>query len=209
MGLPCCCTEYLYTEKRKKYLEKENRLHCILCFFFISTVLYVRRHIFFFPEHDIFHYNFSGIHLHLDLLLSLIPWMSKVLVAASRMLPVQEAWQVLVLPWLNRKTLVASKHDSWPCLKIVLGLQAEQHWPFASWWAKGAQMHKMCTACQTSMGTWEFHKMESVWNENRQCCCPDESPPEQLCFLMLFPQKSDSYDVFPILLKYNSHYSHS
>lgn len=57
-------------------------------------------------------------------------------------------------------------------------------------------MHKMGTAGQPSMGTWEFHKMGSGWNENRQCWCPDESPPEQIYFLILFLQKSDSYHFF-------------
>lgn len=156
----------------------------------------------------IFLYNFSGIHLPLDLLLSLIPWRSKVLGVASRMLPIQEAWPDLALLWLSRKSLVVSKYDSFLWLKIVPDLQAEQHCPFASQWAKDAQMDKMCNACQTSVGTWGFHKVGKLWNKNRQYCCPDESPPEQLYFFISFLQKGDSYYVFPILLKYISHYSH-
>lgn len=54
------------------------------------------------------------------------------------------------------------------------------------------------------MGTWEFHRIGSVWNEKRQCCCPNDSPTEQLSYLILFLQKRDFYYVFPILPKYSS-----
>lgn len=118
--------------------KKQAQLCCILSSLFISTVLnlWEASILTFFPlniTHYVFLYNFSGIDLHLNVLLSLIPRRSKILVVASRILPVQEAWPVLALPWLSRKTLVASKYDSLLWLKIVPGLQVEQHCPVASW----------------------------------------------------------------------------
>lgn len=65
---------------------------------------------FFSSDYYIFLYKFSGICLNLDVFLSLIPRTSKVLVVASMMPPVQEAWPVLALSWLSRKILVASKY---------------------------------------------------------------------------------------------------
>lgn len=190
MNIHCCCHELIHREKEKKISGERNRLSStVLYLSFSSSQYYMSGSIyfdFFFSENYIFPYIFSGIHLHLHLLLSLIPWRSEVLVVALRMLPVQEAWPVLALPWLNRKTLPAFIYDCLLWLKIVPGLQAEQPCPFASWWAKDEQIHKISTSCQTSMGTLEFDKMGSVWNENRQGCCPDESPPEWLYFLIFF-----------------------